>query len=61
MKAHITNYLCECNFVECYGIITALINNWNQFIMGEIIKLDRLCNKIVVNVKAENKSLTDFL
>ena len=35
------------NFVECYGIISALSNNWNQFTMGETIKLDRICNKIV--------------
>ena len=41
--------------------ISTLSNNWNQFIMGEIIKLDRICNKIVLNIKAESKSLTDFL
>ena len=57
----VDTYNVNINFVECYGIINALSNNWNQFIMGEIIKLDRICNKIVVNVKAENKSLTDFL
>ena len=28
--------------------------------MGEIIKLDRICNKIVLNVKAGNKSLKYF-
>jgi hypothetical protein len=33
------------NFVECYGIN---------------IKLDRICNKIVINVKAGNKSLKYF-
>ena len=57
----VDTYNVNDNFVECYGIINALSNNWNQFIMGEIIKLVRICNKIVVNVKAENKSLTDFL
>jgi hypothetical protein len=57
----VDTYNVNINFVECYGIINALSNNWNQFIMGEIIQLDRICNKIVVNVKAENKSLTDFL
>ena len=41
------------NVVECYGISSALSNNWNQISMGETIKL---VNKIVVNVKAENKS-----
>ena len=44
------------NFVECYGIISVLSNNWNQFIMGEAIKLDRIWSKIVVNVNAGNKS-----
>ena len=49
------------NFVECYGIISALSNNWNQFTMGETIKLDRICNKIVVNVNAGNKSFKYFV
>ena len=57
----VDTYNVNINFVECYGIINALSNNWNQFIMGEIIKLDRICNTIVVNFKAENKSFTDFL
>ena len=57
----VDTYNVNINFVECYGIINALSNNWNQFIMGEIIKLDIICNTIVLNVKAESKSFTDFL
>jgi len=49
-------YNVNINFVECYGNISALSNNWTQFIMGETLKLDRICNKIVVNVQAENKA-----
>jgi hypothetical protein len=41
--------------------ISALSTNWNQFIMGEAIKLDRIDNAIVVNVKAESKSYQYFL
>ena len=52
----VDTYNVNNNFVECYGNISALSNNWTQFIMGETLKLDRICNKIVVNVKAENKA-----
>ena len=51
-------YNVNINFVECYGINSALSNNWNQIIMGETIKL---VNKIVLNIKAENKSCEYFL
>ena len=51
-------YNVNINFVECYGISSALSNNWNQIIMGETIKL---VNKIVLNIKAENKSCEYFL
>ena len=51
-------YNVNINFVECYGIRSALSNSWNQIIMGETIQL---VNKIVVNVKAENKSCEYFL
>jgi hypothetical protein len=39
----VDTYYVNINCVECYGIINALSNNRNQFIMGEIIKLDRIC------------------
>ena len=51
-------YNVNINFVECYGISSALSNNWNQIIMGETIKL---VNKIVLNIEAENKSCEYFL
>ena len=51
-------YNVNINFVECYGISSALSNNWNQIIMGETIKL---VNNIVLNIKAENKSCEYFL
>ena len=51
-------YNVNINVAEYYGISSALSNNWNQIIMGEAIKL---VNKIVVNVKAENKSCEYFL
>ena len=51
-------YNVNINFVECYGISSALSNNWSQIIMGETIKL---VNKIVLNIKAENKSCEYFL
>ena len=41
--------------------ISALSNNWNQFIMDEAMKLDRIGNAIVVNVNAESKSYQYFL
>jgi hypothetical protein len=57
----VDTYYVNINFVESYGIISALSNNRNQFIMGEAIKLDRICNKIVLNVKAERKSFKYFI
>ena len=33
--------------------ISVLSNNWNQFIMGEAMKLDRIGNAIFVNVKKQ--------
>jgi hypothetical protein len=51
-------YNVNINFVECYGISSALSSNWSQIIMGETIKL---VNKIVLNIKAENKSREYFL
>ena len=50
-------YNVNINFVECYGNISALSNNSTQFIMGETLKLDRICNEIVANVKPVNKAL----
>ena len=46
-------YNVNINVVECYGISSALLNNWNQTI--------KFVNKIVVNVKAENRSCEYFL
>ena len=56
----VDNYMhnVNINFVECYGICSALSNNCNQIIMGETIKL---FNKIVVNVNTENKSCEYYL
>ena len=51
-------YNVNINFVECYGISSALSSNWSQIIMDETIKL---VNKIVLNIKAENKSCEYFL
>jgi hypothetical protein len=50
-------YNVNINFVECCGIISALLNNWNQISMGETVTLH---NKTVVNVKAENKTCRYF-
>jgi len=46
------------NCVEYYGIINAILNNWKQIIMGETIKLDRICNEIVEKIKTETKPCT---
>ena len=35
-------YDVNINFVEYYGIISAIQNNWKQMILDEIIKLDRI-------------------
>jgi hypothetical protein len=50
-------YNVNINFVECCGIISALLDNWNQISMGETVTLH---NKTVVNVKAENKTCRYF-
>ena len=41
------------NFVEYYGIISTIPNNWKQIILDENIKLDRICNEIVEEKKTE--------
>ena len=51
-------YMYNVNVVECYGISSALSNNWNQISMGETIKL---VNKIVVNVKQKTNRVNIFL
>ena len=48
------------NFVEYYGIISAIPNNWKQLIQDENIKLNRICNEIVDKIKAENKPCKYF-
>ena len=40
-------YNVNINFVEYYGIISAIPNNWKQIILDENIKLDRICNQRV--------------
>ena len=52
-NAFVDIYNVNIIVVECCGIISALLNNWNEISMGETIKLH---SKIVVNVKAENKT-----
>jgi hypothetical protein len=42
-------YNVNINFVEYYGIRSAIWNNWKQIILGENIKLD---NEIVKKIKA---------
>ena len=53
-------YNVYINFVEYYGIISAIPNNWKQIILDENIKLDRICNEIVDKVKAESKPCKYF-
>ena len=48
------------NCVEYYGIISAILNNWKQIIMGETIKLDRICNEIVEKIKTETNLVHIF-
>ena len=49
-------YNVNINFVEYYGIISAISpNHWKQIILDENIKLDRMCNEIVEKINAENK------
>jgi hypothetical protein len=43
----VDTYNVNINFVEYYGIISAIPNNWKQLIQDENIKLDRICNEIV--------------
>jgi hypothetical protein len=42
----------DINFVEYYGIISAIPNNWKQIILDENIKVDK--------IKAENKPCKYF-
>jgi hypothetical protein len=56
----IHTYNVNINFVEFYGIICAIQNNGKQIIMGEAIKLDRICNNIDEKIKAENKQCKYF-
>jgi hypothetical protein len=46
-------YNVNINFVEYYGIISAIPNNWEPIILDENIKLDRICNEIVDKIKVE--------
>jgi hypothetical protein len=48
------------NFIEYYGVIRSIPNNWKQIIQDENIKLYRICNEIVDKIKAENKSCKYF-
>jgi hypothetical protein len=43
----VDTYNVNINFVEYYGIISAIPNNWKQIILDENIKLDRICNQRV--------------
>ena len=56
----IDTYNVNINLVECYDIISVIPNNGKQIIMGEPIKLDRICNEIDDKIKAENKQCTYF-
>ena len=56
----VDTYNVNINFVEYYGIISAIPNNWKQIILDENIKLDRICNEIVDKIKAENKPCKYF-
>ena len=44
------------NFVDYCGFISASWNNWKQIILGETLKLDRICNEIVEKIKSESKN-----
>ena len=41
-------YNVNINFVEYYGIISTILDNWKQIILDENIKLDGICNEIVL-------------
>jgi hypothetical protein len=56
----VDTYNVNINFVEYYGIISAIPNNWKQLIQDENIKLNRICNEIVDKIKAENKPCKYF-
>ena len=56
----VDTYNVNINFVEYYGIISAIPNNWKQIILDENIKLDKICNEIVDKIKAENKPCKYF-
>jgi hypothetical protein len=56
----VDTYNVNINFVEYYGIISTIPNNWKQIILDENIKLDRICNNIVDKIKAENKPCKYF-
>ena len=49
----VDTYNVNINFVEFYGIIRAIPNDWKQTIIDENIKLDRICNEIVEEEKTE--------
>ena len=49
----VNTYNVNINFVEFYGIIRAIPNDWKQTIIDENIKLDRICNEIVEEKKTE--------
>jgi hypothetical protein len=49
----VDTYNVNINFVEFYGIIRAIPNDWKQTIIDENIKLDRICNEIVEEKKTE--------
>ena len=48
----VDTYNVNINFVEYYGIISAIPNNWKQIILDENIKVDK--------IKAENKPCKYF-
>ena len=42
------------------GIISAILNNWKQIIMGETMMHDLICNGIAEKAKEENKPCKYF-
>jgi hypothetical protein len=56
----VDTYNVNINFVEYYGIISTIPDNWKQIILDENIKLARICNEIVDKIKAENKPCKYF-
>jgi len=53
----VDTYNVNINFVEYYGIISAIPNNWKHVILHENIKLDRICNEIVEQIKVRKQTL----